>query len=564
MEEIFFEISIIIIIAALIAYILRIIKQPIIPAYILAGLLIGPIFGLVTNEELIVTLSEIGIAFLLFIVGLEIDIKKLKYVAVISSIGGIIQVFLLFAIGSALAYFLNFSQTEVFYMGLVLAFSSTAIVVKILSDKNEIDTLHGRLLIGFLLTEDILVILALSLLSTNTFSFLTVTAALIKVIGLFLFAFVAGRYIFPPIFKIAAKSQEILFLMSITMCFLFAMVAHYLGLSIVIGAFIAGVALGNLPYSLEIIGRTKPLKDFFSTIFLVSLGLGLSASLITPIIKPLIIFTLVILLIKPLITMTLCGFFGYKKQPSFITAISLTQISEFSLIVASSALIAGEISQGMFSMVVLLGVFTMTTTAYIMKFDYSIYTFFSRFLGIFEKLSKVSHELEYVPEQFKKKVILVGYNRIGYSVVKTLIELKKSFLIIDYNPEIIKNLIKQKIPCIYGDIGDIEILERVDIKDAEMIISSVPNIKNNILLLKKVKQLNKKAVIFVTANHVDEALELYDLGADYVILPHFLGGEHLSVLIDEYRMDFGKVLKNKLEHIRELHKRKILGFVHLG
>jgi len=296
------------------------------------------------------------------------------------------------------------------------------------------------------------------------------------------------------------------------------------------------------------------LQPVFLDQFFVSLGLGLSASLITPIIKPLIIFTLVILLIKPLITMTLCGFFGYKKQPSFITAISLTQISEFSLIVASSALIAGEISQGMFSMVVLLGVFTMTTTAYIMKFDYSIYTFFSRFLGIFEKLSKVSHELEYVPEQFKKKVILVGYNRIGYSVVKTLIELKKSFLIIDYNPEIIKNLIKQKIPCIYGDIGDIEILERVDIKDAEMIISSVPNIKNNILLLKKVKQLNKKAVIFVTANHVDEALELYDLGADYVILPHFLGGEHLSVLIDEYRMDFGKVLKNKLEHKKKYIK----------
>jgi len=260
--------------------------------------------------------------------------------------------------------------------------------------------------------------------------------------------------------------------------------------------------------------------------------------------------------------MLICSMFNYKKRVSFLTSISLAQVSEFSLIIVAQGLILGHISQELFSLTILLAIITITITSYFIQFDNNIYIKLSGFLQIFEKIGTKTKKMEYLPEDKKTRIILCGYNRIGYSIVKTVQKMKKSLLIVDFNPDVIKRLIARKVPCIYGDVGDSEILERLGLNNAEMVISTVPEEQDNLLLIKKTKQVNKKTLIFVTANQVEEALTLYDAGADYVILPHLLSGEHVSILLEDFTGDINKILETKLKHINELHQRRRLGSEH--
>ncbi len=564
MDNIFLDIGFIIIIATLFAYLANLLRQPLILGYVLTGIIIGPVLGLITNTNVIETLSEIGIAFLLFIVGLQIDLRKLKDVSFVSSIGGLINITVLFSFGFIFASMVGFASVESLYLGLIIAFSSTMVVIKLLSDKRELDTLHGRIIIGFLLVEDIVAIIAVSVITTlNHFSLLALLLSLLKGLAIFAVAILASKYVFPTFFKFAAKSQELLFLLAVMICFLFSLLFNQIGFSIAIGAFVAGISLANLPYNIEIIGKAKSLRDFFSTIFFVSLGMQLLIGSISRILIPLIVLVLFILFAKPLIIMFVSSFFGYEKRTSFLAGSSLAQTSEFSLIIISQGLILGQVSQEIFTLAVILALTTMTATAYFIKFEDKIYRKSAPYLKIFDLFARSSsYNLEYIPKKMSNFVLICGHNRIGYSIVKTLTKMKKKFLIVDFNPETIRDLIKNKTPCLYGDVGNVEILERLNLKYVSMVISTVPTQQDNLLLIKKLREVNKKAPIFVTANQVEEALHLYQSGADYVILPHFLGGEHVSVLIQKSSDNIQKMLKTKKEHIEELYRRKNLGHEH--
>jgi Kef-type K+ transport system membrane component KefB/voltage-gated potassium channel Kch len=582
MENIFFDIALIIIVATIIAYISKLLKQPLIFSYVITGLIHGPV-GLdilvklgvanffagynidiikywINDLENIKVLSEIGIAFLLFVVALELDLKKLKDIGLIASVGGTVKSLVLFVTGFLAATYFGFLSTEAVYLGLIVAFSSTMVVVKLLSDKQEIDTLHGRIIIGILLMEDILAILALSILNTlGNFHVAFLIVALLKGIGLLVIAILFGKYIFPYLFKFAARSQELLFMMSVTACFLFASFAHMLGFSIAIGAFIAGITLANLPYYLQIIAKIKPLRDFFGVMFFVTLGMSLKINSLGKLIIPLVVFTLIIVILKPIVIMVISSFFGYAKRTAFITSISLAQISEFSLIIVAQGLVLGQISDDIFTISVILAIITISATSYFIKYDSWIYHKLRRELKIFKTPAKDMH---YLPSKKQYDVILIGYDRIGYTLNKTVKKIHKSLLIVDFNPDIIKRLIREKIPCIYGDIGDLEILERLDFKKAQIVISTVPDEQTNLLLLKEIKTKSKSTLVFVTGSRIDDALTLYKNKADYVILPHFLGGDHFSIMLEDISGDFKKLIKNKLNHIHELKRRKSIGHEH--
>ena len=561
MQNIFFDIGFIVILSTLLAYIARLIRQPLIPAYVIAGIILGPYLGFITNFDIISNLSEIGIAFLLFIVGLEIDIKKLKDVGLVASLGGAIQIVSVFALTFIISILMGFFTIESVYLGLIVAFSSTIVVVKLLSDKREVDTLHGRIIIGILLLQDIFAIFALSILSQADFSILALLLALAKGFVVIMASLLAGKHLLPRLFKFAAKSQELLFIASIATAFLFSMLINSIGFSIAVGAFIAGIIL-NVPYNIEIIGKIKPLRDFFSVLFFVSLGMQLSLKTLSAIISPLLIFVFLVIILKPLIVMFLCSFFGYSKKTSFTTSLSLGQISEFSLILAAMGLSYGYLSQGIFSLTVLLAVVTIIITAYFINYSEMAYRIFSPFLGIFDKFAVKYKSLEYMPAKIKNFVLLCGYNRIGYSIIKSLRKMKRKHIVVDFNPEVIKKLIAEKVPCIYGDVGDIEILERLDLKNASMIISTVPDKNDNLLLIHESKKSDKRVVVFATANQIDEALELYNAGADYVILPHFLGGEHVSLILETFGKNLKKIIVKKISHIEELRRRHLLGHEH--
>jgi voltage-gated potassium channel Kch len=260
--------------------------------------------------------------------------------------------------------------------------------------------------------------------------------------------------------------------------------------------------------------------------------------------------------------MFLCSFFGYEKRTSFLTSFSLNEISEFSLIIVAQGLLLGQISQEVFSLTIVLAIATIIGTSYFFNFHDRLYSKIASKMGFFDRFPKAEFELESMPKIVKNHVIVCGYNRIGYSIVRKLRSLRKKILVVDFNPEVIKKMIKQNIPSIYGDVGDIDLLGRLNIKSAKMIISTVPTEQDNILLIREARRLNKDIIIYVTANHIEEALSLYDAGADYVILPHFLGGEHVSLLIDAFTGDLNRIIENKLNHIKELKTRKDLGHEH--
>jgi len=560
-DGVFLQLGLVVILAAAAAYILRLFRQPQILAYVIVGILITPVFQIITDTSIVESMSIVGIAFLLFIVGLEMDLKLLKSVALVSSLGGLIQTVIIAGIGYLVALSLGFMSLQAAYIGLMLSFSSTMVVMKLLSDKKELNTLHGRLAVGILLMQDIVAILALSFLSSiNDFSWTILATALLKFGLLFGAAFIASKYLFPFIFRFSAKNQELLLINSLAVCFLFSLAFYYLDFSIAIGAFIAGISLGNLQYNYEIISKVKSLKDFFSLLFFVSLGMGISISVIKNMWIPLLVIMLLIMVIKPFIIMAVCSIFRYTKKPSFMTANSLAQIGEFSLILVAEGLALGHVSQELFSLTVIATLASIVLTTYYIQYNQFFYRLMQKPLSIFDVFT--TEGMEYLPTEVKPAYVLCGHNRIGYSILRDLHKVKKKVLVVDYNPEVINDMVKKGYHCIYGEVTDDEIIDRMNLPKLKILISTIPDTKATIYLLERLKAVNKKAAVFVSAKDVDEALYLYEKGADYVILPHFLGGEHVSGLITNLRnkkLDLKKEVKKHLEH---LHERKGLGHDH--
>jgi Kef-type K+ transport system membrane component KefB len=559
--DLFIQVGFIIIAAAIFGYILRLLKQPQLIGYVLVGILITPIFNLITDSSLIDSLSIIGIAFLLFIVGLEMDLKSLRSVMHVAVFGGILQVLILFITGYLVMLLLGFLSLEAAYVGLMLAFSSTMVVMKLLSDRRELSTLHGRIAVGFLLVQDIIAIFALSILgSVNGFSIAFLGLAFLKLIGIFIIAYIISKFAFPHIFRFAARNQELLLVSSLAVCFLFSLAFNYLGFSVAIGAFVAGVSLGNLRYNIEIIAKMKSLKDFFALLFFVALGMGISLSVIKQLWLPLIVLLVIIMVFKPLVIMLVCSLFKYTKKPSFLTSNALAQVGEFSLILATQGLLLGHLSQDLFSLVVIVTVMSIVLTSYYIQYNSWFYKILKRPLKVFDYFT--TEGLEYLPTKIVPSVVLCGHNRIGYSILKKFHKTKKEILIVDFNPEVIHRMVQDGFHCLYGDATDDEILEHMHLKKIKIFISTLPRMEDNFHMMSKLKEVNKKAKIIVTASGIDEAMRLYKHGANYVIMPHFLGGEHVSDLVSRVRRKKVDLKVEKKKHINELKERQDIGHDH--
>lgn len=557
--NVFFEVGVIMIFAGIGTYLAKLIRQPLIPAYIISGIIIGNVLGFAINHELIASLSEIGIAFLLFMVGLELEIKKLKDIGMAATLTGTIQIAALFFIGYFITRATGFTKIEAVYLGLVVVFSSTMVVVKLLSDKKELNTLHGRLTIGVLIVQDIFAIIVMSYLSSMSSS----TAGIIffaKLTAIIAAGIIASKYIFPKIFDFAAKSRELLLTTALSVCFLFALLFSKTGTSIAIGAFFAGVLLANLPYNIEISGKIRPLRDFFAILFFTALGLQLTLKGISAVITPIIILIIVVIIIKPVIINLVLTALKYNLKTTFATSTSLAQISEFSLILAMAGAAKGAISEQILTITIVLAIFTMTFTAYFMKFESRIY----HQLITYIRALKININSSQNNDENKQKydIVLCGHDRMGYSILKTLRDSRKNVVVVDYNPEIIKKLKSINIPCMYGDFCDSEVMDRIDLNNASMVISTASSYEDNLIMLQKIKEKNKNLQIILTAHKIDEALELYEKGADYIILPHFLGGEMVSAILPHFDKDRSTIQRIKNEHIISLFERRNAGHDH--
>jgi len=553
----FIELSVIILLAVVVTGVMRLLRQPLIIGYILTGILVSPHFlNIIKSTDSIATFAHIGVALLLFMIGLNLNPRLVKEVGKVSLVTGIGQVIFTSLIGFFIGKLLGFSTIVSIYVAIALTFSSTIIIMKLLSDKKDLKTLYGRIAMGFLIVQDLVVIVILMFISsiqteTNLTAMLFETV--VQGVGLLLALYLISVYIFPQITSIIAKSSEFLLLFSIGWCFAIAALFNYMNFSIEAGALLAGLTLSFSPYHYEISSRLKPLRDFFIILFFIMLGSQMVFSNVSQYIIPIIIFSAFILIGNPLIVMVLMGFLKYTKRNSFMAGLTVAQISEFSLILIAMGVSAGHLTSDILSFVTVIGVITIAGSSYLIIYANKIYPHLSGFLGIFERKCKKVDEHKHHEEK-NYDIILFGYNRTGHNILSSLKRTKKRFLVIDYNPEIVKKLAKEGFDCRYGDATNLELLDEFDFSKLKMVVSTLPHLEANVLLIQKIRKSAKKAIIAVVSYDINEAIKLYDAGATYVFMPHFLGGHHMGAMIEEYGFNINKFLSDRINHVEHLRR----------
>lgn len=558
-QEVILYLSLVIAIAAILTVFARMIRQPAIIAYLIAGIIVGPlVMNLIgpssSYSEIIGTFAHVGVALLLFIVGLSLDLKVLKEIGGVALTAGFAEIAITGVIGFIIAIGIGFNSTTALYLGAALAFSSTVVVVKILSDKKEIDTLHGRIALGILIVEDFVaavVLMAVPLIK-NGESFLNIGKelglAILLIIGIF---FISSK-VFYRFMDYLARNQEALFLFGIGWALAMASLFQILGFSIEIGALVAGMTLASSKYTLELGGKIKPLRDFFVVLFFVFFGSQLSTVITLSLLTHAIIFSAFVVIGKPLIVMTILKISGYKKRTNFLAGSSIAQISEFSLILILLGYSLGHIPQEVMSLAVLIALITIGASSYSIYYSHAIFKKISGVLNIFEggkNESKTKKNESY-------DIILFGYHRIGYKILNTIKKLDKSYVVVDYNPKVVLSLGEEGINAIYGDAADRNFLSELPISNAKLIISTIPEESANLNLMEHLKEIKSKAVFVATAEQPRQALDLYIKGIDYVIVPHHLGGDLFSTIISAFKTDKEKYHSLGKQHLSELKKAR--------
>ncbi len=562
MEQTFLvEFGLILTVATILGIMAKLLKQPLILAYLLTGVIVGPFaLGLIKNIEIVEGLASIGIVFLLFFIGLELNPRRLIELGKSALTIALVQILILGSIYYFACLGLGLSGMGAIYLALALTFSSTAIIVTLLSNKKDLESLHGKILVGILLVQDFVAVAMLAIfpgIGENGgigFSSAT-TQIIIKALILFALVFLVGKFILPPIFAKIAKSQELLFISSIAWCFILVVLSFGLGFGSEIGAFLAGISLAPLPFSAQISTKTKPLRDFFHTMFFVYLGSTLVFADVEKIAVPSLLFSLIILILNPIIIIITMSIIGFRKKTSFLTGISLTQISEFSFIVIAAGNKLQILPSETMTLTSMVAIITVFVSTYLISHASKIFRILSPYLGFLES-GKKGETLMRLPEKLKNHNVLIGYHRIGEILLDTLRQQKKETVVIDVDPARINKLIDMGENCIYGDATDSELMEKINLSEASMAISTLDKLEENKILIDYYRNENKKITLIMVSEDVDDALELYEKGADLVVVPTVISGDYLAYLLNRINNGEIKVAKQREKEIEAIEKHK--------
>lgn len=556
---IYLVVSVAVLFAAIFAFVASFFKQPLLIGYIFAGILLG-VLGFFSdgNKTVLESMAHLGITFLLFLVGLEMKLKDLKSVGRVAFATGIGQILFTVTVGVLVSLLLGYNFVTSLYIAIALAFSSTIIIIQLLSEKKDLNSLYGKIAVGFLLVQDFVAVLILILLSgfqnqgLSVSTFLFVFLKGILLIGLVYFL---SKTLLPKIFdKAASFSSELLFIASIAWVLVLSSFVSLpeIGFSIQIGGFLAGLALANSSEHLQIASRVKPLRDFFMPIFFLLLGTQMVIGITPTEVMQAVFLSLIVLVGNPIIVLVVMSIFGYKSRTSFLAAITVAQISEFSFILVALGASLGHIPSSIVGLVALVGVVTMTLSTYLITHGHTIY---HNFRHVFKKLErKRTKESAFLPEHsFSDHIVLIGAGRTGKTILPILVKSKDPLLIVDFNPNTVEKLAAEGYNVVYGDITDYESLEYLNLEHSKCLISTTNSIEDNMILLKKIKGNHRKPLTIMTAGTPSEALNLYDLGANYVVVPRIVSGEYLADLFEA-----GAVSKESLSKLRDRHFERLV------
>ncbi|MCB9252942.1 MAG: cation:proton antiporter [Flavobacteriales bacterium] len=557
--------------ATVVAFLGHIFKQPLLLAYIAAGIIIGPKIGLglIKDEGTIETISHFGLILLLFLIGLEIDIKKLKSSGASLLLSGALQFPLTVLMGLGFFMLLGYSMEpgkyDLLYLAICCGLASTAIVVKLLYSKFELDTLPGRITLGILVFQDLWAIIVLGIQPNLSHpDVLQILLSFVKGGLLVAVSLLVSKYVLPKFYSSIAKIPELVLVSSLGWCFLVCGGAAYLNLSLEMGALIAGVAISTFPYNLDVIAKVVNIRDFFVTLFFVSLGMQIPNPMDNPQVLLMAgIASLFLVVSRFLSIFPILHRLKNGNRVSLITPINLSQISEFSLVIAALGVTAGHISDNTLSIIIFVFVITSISSTYMIKFSDGLQKFLSRYLirlGIKDKVH-VSEQNESIEE---KEIALLGFHRTASSLIHEIlalekasdsgIHLKEKIVVVDFNPEIRKSLNDLGINVVYGDISHMDTLHHAGIHDVKIVISTIPDSilvgTDNFKIIKHIKEICPHARIVVTADSTVSAVKMYEKGADYVFIPRILAAQNVIEMID-------KMMKIQDEELREFINNEI-------
>jgi Kef-type K+ transport system membrane component KefB/voltage-gated potassium channel Kch len=566
-------IGISVIAATVLAYLAYLFKQPLLLAYLAAGAAIGPRFGfgLVHSKDDISIITEIGLILLLFMIGLELNLKKLKESGKSLITTGVFQFILCAAMGFGFFLLLGFTigkpyeytifgvkvlggEYDLLYLAVCLALSSTTIVVKLLYEKFELDTLAGRLTVGVLVFQDIWAIVVLSIQSTlDNPQFLSILLQFAQAALLIIISLALSKYALGYIFRKIAKLPELILVASLGWCFLIAGLAGLFGLSREMGALIAGVAISTFPYNLDIIAKIISIRDFFITLFFVALGMEIPNP-----VRNLGMFlvagagALFLIGSRFLSVYPLLYFLKNGNRVSLLTSINLSQLSEFALVISAIGLKNRHIVSDIQTIIIFVFVITSISSTYMIKYSHGLQSFLAKVLqhlGFKDLASAPTDEAAETP----KDIALLGFFRVASALIREIEDaaanLKDKMVVVDFNPGVLQTLPRHGIKVVYGDISNPETLHHAGIGEAKIMISTIPDeilvATNNLRLIDRLKKIAPEARIIVTAESPSRALTLYNAGADYVYLPNRLAAQHLLTVVQRLLRGERVILKEE-------------------
>jgi len=558
-------------VAAALAFVANRFRQPLLLAYLLAGVLIGPQvgLGLVSDQDSIETVSEIGLILLLFIIGLELDLRKLLTAGRPVLITGMLQFPLCVALG--LAFFMPFGfrigggDFGLLYVAVCLAISSTMIVVKLLYDKFELDTLPGRITLGVLIFQDVWAIVVLGI-QPNLLNpqIIPVLESVVRGAVLVALSLIVSKALLPRLFRSVAKVPELVLIGSLAWCFIVCAGANAAGLSREMGALIAGISISTFPYNLDVVAKVVSIRDFFVTLFFVALGMQIPMPT-AGVLGLALLASAFLMLSRMVVVFPILRSLRLGHRASLLPAINLAQMSEFSMVIAAIGIGYHHIDQKTVSVLIFVFAFTSVTSTYLIGYSHPLQELFVRWLrragvGDLDDQEPVAREM---PAGAGKDVVLLGF----FTEASALIHeyemaargrdhpMLRRLLVIDFNPDVHAELLRRGIACRYGDVSNMQTLHHAEVHDAKLVVSTIPDAilrgTDNLRLLKHARRLWPQARVIVTANRAASALALYDAGADYVFVPRLHSAAQMAAILEQgLARGFDELRSAEVERLR--------------
>jgi Kef-type K+ transport system membrane component KefB len=518
-------------------------RQPVLIAYILVGILVGPAaFGLVQASDQIDLLAQIGVAVLLFLVGLKLDLHHVRHIGPVALATGLGQLGFTIFFGFLIILALGKGVMEALYVAVALTFSSTIIIVKLLSDKRELESLHGRIAVGFLIVQDIAVVLAMMAMSTlrgaeDAGAWEVAGSLLVRVSLATLVMYVLMRHILPKLVGAMARSQELLLVFAIAWGTGLAALGEWAGFSKEAGAFLAGFSLASTSYREAIGARLTGIRDFLLLFFFIDLGAKLDFSTLGGELWSAALLSAFVLIGNPLIVMAIMGYMGYRKRTGFLAGLTVAQISEFSIVFVAMGIGLGHVGVEALGLTTLVGVVTIALSTYMILFSQPLYERLAPWLGAFER--RRPHRELAVERQAhgagQAEVVVFGLGRYGERLARRLKDAGLAVLGVDFDPEVVRHLRRQGMTVRFGDGQDPDFLEGLPLGGVPWIVSTLPDLDSNRALLHTLKAHRFVGQIAIVARDETQSAALTRAGAPIVLHPFRdavdFAVEHLTTLI---------------------------------